>query len=451
MNANFIAQNACVLHGTIRVPGDKSISHRAVMLGSIAQGVTHVAGFLRGDDAIATMRAFRAMGVNIEHANNDLTIHGVGLHGLQKPKNVIDLGNSGTAMRLMMGLLAGQDFDVSLTGDQSLRSRPMGRIEHPLASMGAVFKMTKGRAPLDILNESRSSRPLDAIDYTLPMASAQVKSAVLLAGLYAQGTSRVSEPTPTRDHTERMLRGFAYQLNVDHSKISLKGGGMLQATEIDIPADISSAAFFMVGACIAPGSQIRLSHVGVNPRRTGIIHILRKMGASITLENQREVSGEAVADLIVSASELHGIDIPEQWVPLAIDEMPVIAIAAACAQGVTRLTGAEELRVKESDRIMAIVKALTTMGIAACETPDGFIIQGKKALDVNHSEVSGSVFEACTVQSHDDHRIAMACSIASLRADGPIVIKDCANVATSFPDYIQAANSLGLKILHSRA
>ena len=443
MALGFIAQPTRMLTGEIRVPGDKSISHRSVMLGSIADGVTRVTGFLSGADAIATMQAFRAMGVNIDHQDDQLVIQGVGRDGLTKPDAEIDLGNSGTAMRLMMGLLSGQNFDVSLTGDASLCSRPMRRIIEPLSAMGAEFLTSEGKAPLSILNERRNGRSLCATEYKLPMASAQVKSAVLLAGLYANGRTCVIEPVPTRDHTERMLSGFGYEVMVRDEQIFLNGGGTLTAMDIDVPADISSAAFFMVGACLSPGSRVRLNHVGVNPTRTGIVHILKKMGASIEFENQREVGGEPVADIIVTGRPLKGIDIPVAWVPLAIDEIPVIAIAAASAMGMTRLTGAEELRVKESDRIMAIVNALTALGIQASETPDGFVIQGKGQTDYEQQTV---IFKAGEVQSFDDHRIAMACSIASLRASGPVVIHDCENVTTSFPNFVETANSLGLKL-----
>ncbi len=444
MALNFIAQPATQFSGEVRVPGDKSISHRSVMLGSIATGVTRVSGFLSGADAIATMRAFRAMGVRIEHVDDRLEIHGVGREGLSAPEEEIDLGNSGTAMRLMMGLLCGQGFDVGLSGDASLSSRPMGRIVDPLSSMGAKFQTSGGKAPLRIFASGDNAGALRAIEYVLPMASAQVKSAILLAGLYAHGRTCVTEPAPTRDHTERMLRGFGYDVQTDGARICLSGGGALTATNIDIPADISSAAFFMVGTCISPGSQLCLKHVGVNPTRIGIINILRKMGASIEYENQKEMGGEPVADIVVKASTLKGINIPEQWVPLAIDEIPVIAVAAACAQGETRLTGAEELRVKESDRIMAIVSALTALGIDARETPDGFVIQGKGGAE--QGPPAATVFNTGEVLSHDDHRIAMACSIASLRADGPILIHDCENVTTSFPGYIEMANSLGLSL-----
>ncbi|MEE9446958.1 MAG: 3-phosphoshikimate 1-carboxyvinyltransferase, partial [Arenicellales bacterium] len=362
------------------------------------------------------------------------------------PNDEIDLGNSGTAMRLMMGLLAGQNFNVRLTGDASLCSRPMVRIADPLALMGADVEMTDGNAPLEMRNDQRKNK-LKAIEYRLPMASAQVKSAVLLAGLYADGETQVIEPAPTRDHTERMLRGFGYEVKTDANHISLKGGGSLTACDIDVPADISSAAFFMVGAVISGGSDITLQHVGVNPTRTGVIQILAKMGARISLQNERIVGGEPVADIRIQSSELVGIDIPEALVPLAIDEIPVIAIAAACAQGITRLSGAEELRVKESDRIMAVVNTLTALGVDAQETPDGFIIQGKGQKTSEQGEQNiGPIFTGGVVQSHDDHRIAMAASIASLRAEGEIKIMEADNVATSFPDYIALANRLGLNL-----
>ncbi len=437
MPVDFIAAPAKAIKGEVRVPGDKSISHRAVMLGSIAEGMTEVSGFLSGADAIATMNAFRMMGVSIDHQGNRLRIHGVGRNGLRSPKRTIDLGNSGTAMRLIMGLLAGQRFDVSLTGDASLCARPMARIANPLAKMGANIVMTGDRAPLTIKNTARG--PLKAIDYPLPMASAQVKSALLLAGLYAPGRTCVIEPAPTRDHTERMLNGFGCKLDITGSQICLSGGQSLIATDIDIPADISSAAFFIVAAVITPESELCLRHVGVNPTRIGIINILKAMGARITLKNERVVGGEPVADIWVQGGEIQGVDIPEKWVPLAIDELPVIAIAAACANGVTRLSGAQELRVKESDRIKAIVSVLEAMAVACDEKPDGFVVHGK-------GDVKGAVFSEGEVHSYDDHRIAMAASIASLRASGPITIRDCDNVDTSFPGYVELANSIGLQL-----
>lgn len=422
------------LNGTLRVPGDKSMSHRSIMLGSLAQGATQVKGFLNGEDCIATMNAFRAMGVDIEEQSpTELTINGVGIQGLQAPKTDLDMGNSGTAMRLMTGLLAGQNFASTLVGDASLSTRPMNRIIKPLSMMGAQIESEEGgRPPLKI----NGGAQLKGIHYDLPIASAQVKSAVLLAGLFAEGETSVTEPGVTRDHTERMLRGFGYDVVTRGDKgeqISLTGGGSLKATRIDVPADISSAAFFMVGASIAEGSDLTLKHVGINPTRTGVIDILKLMGADISLSNQHEVGGEPVADIRIRSAQLKGIHIPEELVPLAIDEFPVIFIAAACAEGETILSGAEELRVKESDRIQVMADGLINCGIDANATPDGIIIQPGQL-------TSG------TVDSHGDHRIAMAFSIAGLRANGEITINDCANVNTSFPDFVKLASGVGLGV-----
>ncbi|OQX45463.1 MAG: 3-phosphoshikimate 1-carboxyvinyltransferase, partial [Candidatus Sedimenticola endophacoides] len=348
-NVVFTVNPGGRLSGRLRVPGDKSISHRSVMLGSLAEGTTRVSGFLEGADALATLRAFRRMGVRIEGPDSGrLVIHGVGMHGLKEPDGPIDLGNSGTSMRLLSGLLAGQGLRLTLTGDSSLSSRPMRRVTEPLARMRAdVRSAADGTAPLEIHPVQR----LAPLDYPMPVASAQVKSCVLLAGLYAGGRTCVSEPAPTRDHTERMLEGFGYPVHRDGSRVCLEGGGRLQATDIEIPADISSAAFFLVGASIAEGSDLVLEHVGMNPTRDGVINILRLMGADIEVLNLRSVGGEPVADLRVRSARLRGIRIPEDQVPLAIDEFPVLFVAAACAEGETLLTGAEELRVKESDRI----------------------------------------------------------------------------------------------------
>ena len=419
------------LIGKLRVPGDKSISHRSIMLGSLAKGVTEISGFLEGEDALATLAAFRAMGVKIEGpVDGKVTVYGVGMRGLKAPNQTLDVGNSGTSMRLLAGLLAGQSFDATMTGDASLSKRPMRRVTEPLATMGAVIDTTeKGTAPLHV----HGGNSLNAIDYQMPVASAQVKSCVLLAGLYAQGKTCVTEPAPTRDHTERMLQGFGYDLDVNGSTVCLEGGGTLTATNIEVPADISSAAFFLVGASIAEGSQLTLEHVGMNPTRIGVINILRAMGANIAISNEREVGGEPVADLTVTSSQLKGIHIPEDQVPLAIDEFPVLFIAAACAEGETVLTGAEELRVKESDRIQVMADGLQTLGIDARPTPDGMVIQG--------GQMKGG-----EIQSHGDHRIAMAFAMASLRASETITIHDCANVNTSFPNFVSLANGVGLNI-----
>ena len=430
-NVIFQAQPGGRVTGTLRVPGDKSISHRSIMLGSLANGTTQISGFLEGDDSLATLAAFRAMGVNIEGpSDGEVTVHGVGLHGLKAPAQPLDLGNSGTSIRLLAGLMAGQAFDVTMTGDASLSKRPMRRVTEPLVSMGAKIDTTEqGTAPLRV----HGGVPLKGIDYEMPVASAQVKSCVLLAGLYAEGKTCVTEPAPTRDHTERMLQGFGYAVDVKGSTVCLEGGGTLSATNIEVPADISSAAFFLVAASIAEGSQLTLEHVGMNPTRIGVINILRAMGANISVSNEREVGGEPVADLTVISAPLKGIRIPEDQVPLAIDEFPVLFVAAACAEGETVLTGAEELRVKESDRIQVMADGLQALGIDARPTPDGMIIQG--------GQMGGG-----EIHSHGDHRIAMAFAMASLRASAPITIHDCANVNTSFPNFVTLADGVGLNI-----
>ncbi len=429
----FIVQPGGKLQGRIRVPGDKSISHRSIMLGSLAEGVTHVSGFLQGEDCLCTLKAFRAMGVAIEGptAEGNVTIHGVGLHGLKAPAGELDMGNSGTSMRLMAGLMSGQAFDVRMTGDSSLSKRPMKRVTVPLASMGARIGATEaGTPPLQVHGGSQ----LRGIHYDMPMASAQVKSSLLLAGLYAEGETSVTEPAPTRDHTERMLRGFGYAVQVGGNRISLQGGGKLTATDIDVPSDISSAAFFMVAASIAEGSDLVIEHVGMNPTRTGVIDILRLMGANLEIQNPREVGGEPVADIRVRSAALKGIRIPEALVPLAIDEFPVLFVAASCAEGETVLTGAEELRVKESDRIQVMADGLLACGIDAKPTPDGIIIQGGK-------------LHGATITSHNDHRIAMSFSIAALRASSVITINDCATVNTSFPGFVSLAAGAGMGIV----
>ena len=427
----FLANPGGQATGRIRVPGDKSISHRSIMLGSLAQGTTEVEGFLEGEDALATLQAFRDMGVVIEGPHHGrVTIHGVGLHGLKAPPGPIYLGNSGTSMRLLSGLLAAQPFDTTLTGDASLTKRPMNRVANPLREMGAVIETAaEGRPPMTI----RGGHKLKGMDYTLPMASAQVKSCLLLAGLYAEGKTSVTEPAPTRDHTERMLRGFGYPVTVDGATASVESGHTLTATHIEVPGDISSSAFFLVAASIAEGSDLVLEHVGINPTRTGVIDILRLMGADITLENEREVGGEPVADLHVRAARLKGIEIPEALVPLAIDEFPVLFVAAAVAEGRTILRGAEELRVKESDRIQVMADGLLALGVKCEPTPDGIIIDGGS---IGGGEVHG----------HGDHRISMAFSVASLRATAPIRIHDCANVATSFPNFLALCKQVGMRV-----
>lgn len=428
----FRLQPGGSITGDIRVPGDKSISHRSIMLGALADGTTEVQGFLEGEDSLATLQAFRDMGVTIEGPDNGhVRIYGVGVDGLQAPRGPLYLGNSGTAMRLFSGLLAAQDFDSELTGDASLSKRPMGRVADPLRAMGAVIDTAEGgRPPLKI----RGGHALAGIHYDMPVASAQVKSCLLLAGLYAQGTTSVTEPAPTRDHTERMLTGFGYHVHRDGATASVVGGGRLEGGKIDVPADISSAAFFLVAASIAPGSDLTLRHVGMNPTRTGVINILRLMGANIDVLNEREIGGEPVADLRVRSTSLKGIDIPEDQVPLAIDEFPVLFIAATFAEGRTVLRGAEELRVKESDRIQVMADGLKAVGVTTTVTPDGIIIDGGQ-------QMPGGV-----VDSHGDHRIAMSFAVASLRASGPVEVTDCANVATSFPGFVELASSTGIRI-----
>lgn len=428
---SFTVSPGGVLRGRLRVPGDKSISHRAIMLGALAEGVTRVSGFLMGADNLATLTAFRAMGVRIDGPQDgQLAIHGVGLHGLQAPQAPIDLGNSGTAMRLMAGLLAGQRFDSVLLGDASLNQRPMRRVADPLNAMGArVDTEADGTPPLRI----HGGQLLRGLDYATPVPSAQVKSCLLLAGLYAEGETCISEPAPTRDHTERMLAGFGYPFRQSSGRVCLDGGGRLTATDIDVPADISSAAFFLVGAAITPGSELILEHVGVNPTRTGVIDILHAMGADIELLEPRMAGGEPVADLRVRYAPLRGIRIPESLVPLAIDEFPALFVAAACAEGETVLTGARELRVKESDRIQAMADGLQAVGVDARPTEDGMVIRG--------GSLTGG-----EVDSHGDHRIAMSFAMAALRATGPIHIADCANVSTSFPGFVALATQAGLQI-----
>ncbi len=414
----FQVQAGGTLQGVFRVPGDKSISHRSIMLGSLADGTTTVEGFLEGEDSLATLQAFRDMGVRIEGPDKGrVVIHGVGIDGLQAAAGPLYLGNSGTSMRLLAGLLAGQKFTSVLTGDSSLSRRPMKRVADPLRQMGASIELQEGGfAPITV----RPSQ-LHGLDYVMPVASAQVKSCLILAALYAQGETRVVEPAPCRDHTERMLRGFGYPLEINGNEVRVRGGGRLQACHIDVPADISSAAFFLVGASICPGADVTLKHVGINPTRTGVINILRMMGADISYLREYEAGGEPVADIRVRHAPLHGIAIPEEQVPLAIDEFPALFIAAACASGETVLSGAEELRVKESDRIQTMADGLAVLGVRHEVRPDGIRIEGMGA--------DGS-FGSGTINSHGDHRIAMSFTMAALRASGSIRILDCNNVAT---------------------
>ncbi|HEX7028730.1 MAG TPA: 3-phosphoshikimate 1-carboxyvinyltransferase [Gammaproteobacteria bacterium] len=426
----YLAKPGGSLHGRIRVPGDKSVSHRSIMLGSLTDGTVRVSGFLQGEDSLNTLHAFRAMGVSItDPVDGSLTIQGVGMRGLKAPGKPLYMGNSGTSMRLLAGLLAAQPFETILEGDESLSRRPMKRVTEPLARMGARIDSREGCPPLRIMGGSR----LKGIEYSMPMASAQVKSCLLLAGLYADGETAVIEPAPTRDHTERMLQAFGYPVRRQGNRIALEGGHSLHAQDIQVPADISSAAFYMVGASIGEDAELVLEQVGINPTRTGVIDILRLMGADIELTNEGMAGGEPVADIRIRAAKLKGIEIPEALVPLAIDEFPVLFVAAACASGTTVLRGAEELRVKESDRIQVMADGLQALGIRAEPRPDGIVIEGGR-------------LQAGEVQSHGDHRIAMAFSMAALRAGGEILIRDCANVNTSFPGFARLAASAGLSL-----
>ncbi len=416
--------------GTIRVPGDKSISHRAVMLAAVAEGVTEIKGFLASADCIATIEAFRDMGVQIEQSqSNQIMVHGVGLHGLQAPQSKLDMGNSGTAMRLMTGILSGQKFAATLIGDASLSARPMRRIQQPLQKMGAAIALSdEGTPPIDI----RPAKFLCDIHYQLPIASAQVKSCVLLAGLYAQGKTCVEESIKTRDHTERMLQAFSYPITIENNTVCVTGEHRLFATQLDVPGDISSAAFFIVGALISKSAELVIENVGINPTRNGVIEILQMMGANIEVKNHRTYGTEPVADLFIKNSRLHGIEIPNSLITKSIDELPIIFIAAACATGETKLRGAEELRVKESDRIHTMAVGLQKIGIVVEEKPDGLNIVG--------GQIQGG-----EVESSDDHRVAMSFVIASLAANKLIRIQNVENVATSFPNFVQTATQLGIK------
>ena len=419
-----------VRDASVTVPGDKSVSHRALMLGSIAEGRSEVSGFLAGEDCLATLAAMRALGVDIQQpAPTAMSIEGVGMHGLQAPAADLDLGNSGTAMRLMAGLLCGQPFDCVLTGDESLTGRPMGRIIKPLTEMGAKIESLDGKPPLTI----HATDGLRAIDYELPMASAQVKSAVLLAGLYADGVTSVTEPAVTRDHTERMLGSMGVSVDTAGGKISVAGGQKLRGGSVRIPADLSSAAFVMLAALLAENADIQISNVGVNPTRTGVIDILQDMGADIRLENPRLLGKEPVADIRVRSSRLQGGPVDPALVSLAIDEFPVLFVAAAAASGKTGFSGIGELRVKESDRIAAMSEGLRNLGIQVDESADGAVVHGGQ-------------FSGGTVQSHGDHRIAMSLALAGTVASDEVLVEDVAAVDTSFPGFCDCMASIGAEI-----
>lgn len=427
------AQPGSALRGRVRVPGDKSVSHRAIMLGALAEGTTRISGFLEGEDTLATAAAFDAMGVRIESEGMGRRIvHGVGLHGLRAPQHAIDCGNAGTGIRLLAGVLAGQGFDTMLTGDASLTRRPMRRVTEPLAQMGARIDTAEGGTPPLFIHGGQALR---GIHYTLPVASAQVKSSLLLAGLYASGETLVREPHPTRDYTERMLAAFGWPIEFSPGFAKLSGGHRLAARDISVPADFSSAAFFIVAASVIEGSDLLLEAVGMNPRRTGLVDALRMMGADIVAENLHEEGGEPVADLHVRAAKLRGIEVPEHLVPDMIDEFPILFIAAAAATGTTVVRGATELRVKESDRIATMATGMRALGVQVEETPDGAVIHGcgDRALP----------FAGGEIESHGDHRIAMSFVVAAQLASGTVTVRDCAIVATSFPGFEQLARGSG--------
>jgi 3-phosphoshikimate 1-carboxyvinyltransferase len=428
--SEFVVEPCAGIAGRVRVPGDKSISHRALMLGAIASGKTQVDGFLEGEDCLATLRAVANLGVNVQRpAPGEVVIEGVGLRGLGRPRSVLDMGNAGTAMRLFMGLLSAQGFDSELIGDESLMRRPMERVAKPLRAMGAQIETLDGRPPVRI----RGGAALRGLRYEMPVASAQVKSAVLLAGLYAEGETTVVEPAVTRDHTERMLQSFGANVVARGGSATVLPAAQLAAARITVPGDFSSAAFFIVAACIGAREPFILEGVGVNPTRTGLLEMLSLMGADLRLVNHRSAGAEPVADIEVRPARLRGIRVPERLVPLSIDEFPAFFIAAACADGETRVTGAEELRVKESDRIAVMARGLDALGVRNEVLADGLRIEG-------------GPFGGGVVDSHGDHRVAMSFAVASLRASAPIEIRDVANVGTSFPGFAATARSVGLRL-----
>lgn len=431
----FEAHPAMRVSGTLTVPGDKSISHRALMFSGIAEGVSEIRGFLASEDCLATLRAMRGLGVHIEQpGETHVRIHGVGLRGLRAAGRPLDMGNAGTAMRLFTGLLSAQNFDSQLIGDASLMRRPMERVAKPLREMGADVRTQNGTPPVDIGGE----RQLHGIDYAMPIASAQVKSAILLAALYAAGPSTINAPAISRDHSERLLRSCGVKVISEGLRTTLHPPSRLGSQQMTVPGDFSSAAFFIVaGLLAAPDAGLLLENVGLNPTRTGLLDILRRMGGRIDIVNPRESGAEPVADLLVRPSVLHGIHVPEDLVSLAIDELPVLFIAAACASGETWVSGAEELRLKESDRIAAMSAGLAALGVMHESLPDGMRIAGR---------AERQVFSSGRIDSFGDHRIAMSFAVASLRAAGPIEIRDVANVATSFPDFLPLARSVGFAL-----
>jgi len=419
-----------VIRACLQVPPDKSISHRAVILGSLAQGKTEITGFLDAADTMATKAALEAMGVAMHQPGaGRLQIHGVGPRGLNAPLRALDLGNSGTGLRLLAGVLAAQPFTSVLSGDASLTRRPMGRIIQPLRQMGAVIQAEgEDHPPLQI-----QGRPLRPLNYRLPLASAQLKSCLLLAALHVDGTSHLQETGPSRDHTEKMFKSFGQPLEMEGSSIRLRGGTPLQGTTLSIPGDLSSAAFLLIAAAITPGSDLEIKALGVNPTRSGVLSILQRMGARLELRHPRSWGEEEVADVRIRHAPLQGINIEGADVPLAIDELPVLLIAAACAKGVTTLSDAGELRVKESDRLMAMADGLKRLGVEVQMKQDGLVMRG-------------GMLQAGEVDSHSDHRIAMAFAVAGLRSQGPLQIRNCGNVGTSFPGFVELCRQAGHRI-----
>lgn len=429
------------LIGDITVPGDKSITHRAALLGALAHGETVIHNFLVAEDCLSTLRCLQQMGIGVDGiGTREVVVHGNGIRGLRDPRDVLDVGNSGTLARLMLGVLAGQPFEATVTGDASLRRRPMDRVALPLRQMGAIVEGQGERCTPPVTIRGGILKPLT---YTTPMASAQVKSAILLAGLNACGTTTVRESGLSRDHSERMLKAFGAKITRRHdvsrvlasevamtNEVSIEGPAELQAQEVTVPGDVSSAAFFLVGAAILPGSEVRVRRVGVNPTRTGVLDVLRRMGADVRWENEGETSGEPVADVVVRHAPLRGVTIGGDLIPRLIDELPVLAVAACFAEGTTVVRDAKELRVKESDRIATMTSELRKMGARIEEREDGWVIEGPNQL------------KGATLQSHGDHRVAMSCAIAALAAEGETVIEDTACIATSFPEFEEILEQL---------
>ena len=429
-NTNFRIEPSNSIVGKVNIPGDKSISHRAIILAAIADGESRIRNFLQGEDTLATISVFQKMGVNIKNDGDIIVVEGVGLYGLHAENPTLDFGNSGTSVRLLSGLLSAQNFSSQLIGDESLMKRPMFRIINPLQKMNAKINCTdSGTLPIKI----QGGQKIEGIEYELPIFSAQLKSCLLLAGLYAEGTTKIIENIATRDHTERMLVNFSHSVIKKGNQISIKKADRLIGCEIIVPGDFSSAAYFIVAAILTPNSNIIIENVGVNPTRNAMIKIMKLMGADVELKNERLESGEPVATIYAKTSKLIGIDIPEELVPVAIDELPIILVAAACAKGQTKLSGAAELRVKESDRIQSMLDGFISLGIKVKALEDGMIIEG--------GQYNGGV-----INSNNDHRIAMAFSIAGIIAKAPIIINSCKNVATSFPEFVDTAKHLGVNI-----